>query len=229
MKFGVIKFPGSNCDQDAYHTLKDVLGQPTEYLWHQDADLRNVDCVVVPGGFSYGDYLRCGAIARFSPAMQATQDFAASGGLVLGICNGFQVLCESHLLPGALLRNDDQKFICKQIYLRTENAETPFTNMLTQGQILQVPIAHGEGKYVCDDSVYRELVDNKRVLFRYCTAAGELTQAGNPNGSGNFIAGIASADFNVLGLMPHPERASDPALGSADGRTIFDSLLRFWR
>ncbi len=229
MKFGVIKFPGSNCDQDAYHTLKDVLGQPTEYLWHQDADLRNVDCVVVPGGFSYGDYLRCGAIARFSPAMQATQDFAASGGLVLGICNGFQVLCESHLLPGALLRNDDQKFICKQIYLRTENAETPFTNMLTQGQILQVPIAHGEGKYVCDDSVYRELVDNKRVLFRYCTADGELTQAGNPNGSGNFIAGIASADFNVLGLMPHPERASDPALGSADGRTIFDSLLRFWR
>ena len=229
MKFGVIKFPGSNCDQDAYHTLSDVMGQPTEYLWHQDADLKGVDCVVVPGGFSYGDYLRCGAIARFSPAMQATQDFAAAGGLVLGICNGFQVLCESHLLPGALLRNDDQKFICKQIYLRTENAETPFTNMLTQGQVLQVPIAHGEGKYVCDDSTYRELVGNKRVLFRYCTADGELTQAGNPNGSGNFIAGIASADFNVLGLMPHPERASDPALGSADGRTIFESLLRFWQ
>ncbi len=229
MKFGVIKFPGSNCDQDAYHTLKDVLGQPTEYLWHQDADLRGVDCVVVPGGFSYGDYLRCGAIARFSPAMQATQDFAASGGLVLGICNGFQVLCESHLLPGALLRNDNQKFICKQIYLRTENADTPWTNMLAEGQILQVPIAHGEGKYVCDGAVYDELMGSGRVLFRYCTAEGDLTEAGNPNGSGNHIAGIAGAGFNVLGLMPHPERASDPALGSADGRAIFDSLLRFWR
>lgn len=229
MKFGVIKFPGSNCDQDAYHTLKDVMGQPVEYLWHQDADLKGVDCVVVPGGFSYGDYLRCGAIARFSPAMAATQDFAASGGLVIGICNGFQVLCESHLLPGALLRNDNQKFVCKQIYLRTENADTPFTNTLTQGQILQVPIAHGEGKYVCDAAVYRELLDNKRILFRYCNAEGELTEAGNPNGSGNYIAGIANANFRVFGLMPHPERASDPALGSADGRAIFDSLLHFWR
>ena len=229
MKFGVLKFPGSNCDQDAYHTLQDVLGQPTEYLWHQDSDLKSVDCVVVPGGFSYGDYLRCGAIARFSPAMTATQDFAASGGLVLGICNGFQVLCESHLLPGALLRNDDQKFICKQIYLRTENADTPFTNALTKGQVLQVPIAHGEGKYVCDDGVYHELNTSGRVLFRYCGADGELTDDANPNGSGNFIAGVASADFNVLGLMPHPERASDPALGSADGRAIFESLLRFWQ
>jgi phosphoribosylformylglycinamidine synthase I len=229
VKFGVIKFPGSNCDQDAYHTLTDVLEQPTEYLWHQDADLKGVDCVVVPGGFSYGDYLRCGAIARFSPAMAATQDFAASGGLVLGICNGFQVLCESHLLPGALVRNDDQKFICKQIYLRTENADTPFTNTLAHGQILQVPIAHGEGKYVCEPSVYRELSDNGRVLFRYCSAEGALTDAANPNGSGNHIAGIASADFNVLGMMPHPERASDPALGSADGRAIFESLLRFWQ
>ena len=229
MKFGVIKFPGSNCDQDAYHTLKDVMGQPVEYLWHQDTDLKAVDCVVVPGGFSYGDYLRCGAIARFSPAMAATQDFAASGGLVIGICNGFQVLCESHLLPGALVRNDNQKFVCKQVYLRTENAETPFTNTLTSGQILQVPIAHGEGKYVCDDAVYHELIGSNRVLFRYCNADGELTEAGNPNGSGNHIAGIASANFRVFGLMPHPERASDPALGSADGRAIFDSLLHFWR
>jgi len=229
VKFGVIKFPGSNCDQDAYHTLKDVMGQPVEYLWHQDADLKGVDCVVVPGGFSYGDYLRCGAIARFSPAMAATQDFAASGGLVIGICNGFQVLCESHLLPGALIRNDNQKFVCKQIYLRTENADTPFTNTLTDGQILQVPIAHGEGKYVCDDAVYQELLGSKRIVFRYCNAEGELTEDGNPNGSGNHIAGIASANFRVFGLMPHPERASDPALGSADGRAIFDSLLHFLR
>ena len=229
MKFGVIKFPGANCDQDAYYTIKDVLGQPVEYLWHQDADLKSVDCVVVPGGFSYGDYLRCGAIARFSPAMAATQDFASRGGLVLGICNGFQVLCESHLLPGALIRNDNQKFVCKQVHLRTENADTPFTNTLTAGQVLQVPIAHGEGKYVCDDGVYRELSDNHRVLFRYSDSEGALTADANPNGSRDSIAGIASADFRVLGLMPHPERASDPALGSADGRSLFDSLLRFWR
>lgn len=229
MKFGVLKFPGSNCDQDAYHTLKDVLGQPTEYLWHQDADLKSVDCVVVPGGFSYGDYLRCGAIARFSPVVAATQEFASRGGLVLGICNGFQVLCESHLLPGALLRNQDQKFVCKQIHLRTENVDTPFTNTLTPGQVLQVPIAHGEGNYVCDEDTLRQLQDANRVLFRYCHADGTLADRSNPNGSVDNIAGIASADFNILGLMPHPERASDPALGSADGRTIFESLLRFWR
>ncbi|MGI4789227.1 MAG: phosphoribosylformylglycinamidine synthase subunit PurQ [Janthinobacterium lividum] len=229
MKFGVIKFPGANCDQDSYYTIKDVLGQPVEYLWHQDADLKGVDCVVVPGGFSYGDYLRCGAIARFSPAMAATQEFAASGGLVLGICNGFQVLCESHLLPGALIRNDNQKFVCKQIHLRAENAETPFTNALTQGQVLQVPVAHGEGKYVCDEETIRELSENGRVIFRYSDAKGNLTEDANPNGSRDNIAGIASADFNVLGLMPHPERASDPALGSSDGRSIFQSLLHFWQ
>ncbi len=229
MKFGVLKFPGSNCDQDAYHTLRDVLDQPTEYLWHQDADLKGVDCVVVPGGFSYGDYLRCGAIARFSPAMVATQEFASRGGLVLGICNGFQVLCESHLLPGALLRNQDQKFVCKQIHLRTENADTPWTNTLTPGQVLQVPIAHGEGNYVCDAETLKQLQDSNRILFRYCHADGTLADQSNPNGSADNIAGIASADFNILGLMPHPERASDPALGSADGRTIFESLLRFWR
>jgi phosphoribosylformylglycinamidine synthase I len=229
LKFGVIKFPGANCDQDAYYTIKDVLDQPVEYLWHQDSDLKNVDCVVVPGGFSYGDYLRCGAIARFSPAMAATQEFASKGGLVLGICNGFQVLCESHLLPGALIRNDNQKFVCKQVHLRTENADTPFTNTLIAGQVLQVPIAHGEGKYVCDDATYSELSGSGRVLFRYSDSEGALTADANPNGSRDSIAGIASADFHVLGLMPHPERASDPALGSADGRTIFESLLRFWR
>ena len=229
MRFGVIRFPGANCDQDAYHTLKDALGQPTEYLWHQDTDLKSVDCVVVPGGFSYGDYLRCGAIARFSPVMGAVQEFASRGGLVIGMCNGFQILCESHLLPGALLRNDGQKFICKQIYLRTENADTPFTNTLTAGQVLQVPIAHGEGKYVCDSATLAELTSSGRVLFRYCASDGALTDDANPNGSLDNIAGVASADFRILGMMPHPERASDPALGSADGRALFESLLRFWR
>jgi len=229
LKFGVIKFPGANCDQDAYHTLKDVLGQPTEYLWHQDTNLKGVDCVVVPGGFSYGDYLRCGAIARFSPVMGAVQEFASRGGLMIGMCNGFQILCEAHLLPGALLRNDGQKFICKQIYLRTENADTPFTNTLTAGQVLQVPIAHGEGKYVCDSATLAELTSSGRVLFRYCASDGALTDDTNPNGSLDNIAGVASADFRILGMMPHPERASDPALGSGDGRALFESLLRFWR
>lgn len=229
MKFGVIKFPGSNCDQDAYYTVKDVLGQPVEYLWHGDSELKGVDCVIVPGGFSYGDYLRCGAIARFSPAMIATQEFAAKGGLVLGICNGFQVLCESHLLPGALVRNDGLKFVCKQVYLRTENTDNPFTSALSSGQILQIPIAHGEGKYVCDEAVLAELNAANRVLFRYCDADGNRSELSNPNGSQDDIAGIASANFNVLGLMPHPERAADPALGSADGRAIFESLLKFWQ
>ncbi len=229
MKFGVIKFPGANCDQDAFFTIKDVLGQPVEYLWHQDADLKGVDCVVVPGGFSYGDYLRCGAIARFAPAMAATQEFAAKGGLVLGVCNGFQVLCESHLLPGALVRNEGQRFLCKQIHMRTENSATPFTNKLAPGQVLEVPIAHGEGRYVCDDDTLDDLFSENRVLFRYCDAEGNLTPESNPNGSRDAIAGIASADFNVLGLMPHPERACDLRLGSADGKAVFESLLAFWK
>ena len=229
MKFGVIKFPGANCDQDAFFTIKDVLGQPVEYLWHQDADLKDVDCVVVPGGFSYGDYLRCGAIARFAPAMAATQEFAAKGGLVLGVCNGFQVLCEFHLLPGALVRNEGQRFLCKQIHLRTENSATPFTNKLAPGQVLEVPIAHGEGRYVCDDDTLDDLFSENRVIFRYCDAQGELTPESNPNGSRDAIAGIASADFNVLGLMPHPERACDLRLGSADGKAVFESLLAFWK
>lgn len=226
MKFGVLKFPGSNCDQDAYYTIKDVLGQPVEYLWHQDADLKDVDCVIAPGGFSYGDYLRCGAIARFSPVMAAVQDFAAKGGLVLGICNGFQVLCESHLLPGALVKNDGQRFLCKNVYLRTENALTPFTRALAPGEILKIPIAHGEGKYVCDDDTWRELQAQNRIVFRYCTDDGQVHDSANPNGSRDNIAGIANAGYNVLGMMPHPERAADQALGSADGRTIFESLLR---
>ena len=225
MKFGVIRFPGSNCDQDAFYTVKDILGHDVEYLWHQDSKLSGVDCVIVPGGFSYGDYLRCGAIARFSPIMAAVQDFAAAGGLVIGICNGFQVLCESHLLPGALVRNDAQRFVCKQVSLRCENAETPFTNKVGAGQVLQVPIAHGEGKYVCDDETLKSLQDGRRVIFRYCEPDGTTTDHANPNGSIDNIAGIANETFNVFGLMPHPERASDSALGSADGRLIFESIL----
>ncbi len=222
MKFGVIKFPGSNCDQDAFHAIQDVLGQPVEYLWHQEADLRGSDCVIVPGGFSYGDYLRCGAIARFSPVMSAVQDFAARGGLVLGICNGFQVLCESHLLPGALVRNDGQRFVCRPVALRVENSETPFTNQMEPGQSLCIPVAHGEGKNVCDDETFAELERAKRILFRY-------DSGDNPNGSRDDIAGIAGENFNVLGMMPHPERAADPALGSGDGRRLFESLLAHWR
>jgi len=224
-KFGVIRFPGSNCDQDAFYTVKNILGRPVEYLWHQDQNLLGSDCVIVPGGFSYGDYLRCGAIARFSPIMKAVQEFAASGGLVIGICNGFQVLCESHLLPGALVRNDNQRFICKHVNLRAENTDTPFTNRVTPGQVLSVPIAHGEGKYVCDDATLRALQDNRRILFRYCEADGSITDHANPNGSIDNIAGIANETFNVFGLMPHPERASDATLGSADGLVIFESIL----
>jgi phosphoribosylformylglycinamidine synthase I len=222
VKFGVVKFPGSNCDQDAFYTIQDQLGQPVEYLWHQDATLRGVDCVVVPGGFSYGDYLRCGAIARFSPVMAAVQEHAARGGLVLGICNGFQVLCESHLLPGALVKNDGQRFVCRPVALRVENADTPFTQCMTAGQTLCIPVAHGEGKYVCDEATLAQLRQAGRILFRY-------VEGNNPNGSLDNIAGIASEGFNVLGMMPHPERAADPALGSADGRLLFDSLLQFWR
>ena len=226
MKFGVIRFPGSNCDQDAFFTIKDVLGQPVEYLWHEDSDLKGVDCVVVPGGFSYGDYLRCGAIARFAPIMASVQDFAAHGGLVLGICNGFQVLCESHLLPGALVRNAGQQFVCRHVFLRTENASTPFTNTLQAGQVLNIPIAHGEGSYVCDEATLDELTAQNRIIFRYCEQDGTPTLDANPNGSRDGIAGIASTGFNVLGMMPHPERAADLRLGSADGRLIFESLLR---
>ena len=223
MKFGVIKFPGSNCDQDAYYTVKDVLGQPVEYLWHQEADLRGSDCVIVPGGFSYGDYLRCGAIARFSPVMSAVQDFAARGGLVLGICNGFQVLCESHLLPGALVRNDGQRFVCRHVALRVENTDTPFTN--TNAARASRSASRSRTARASTSATTRrsrELQQSGRILFRYA-------DGGNPNGSRDDIAGIANDGFNVLGMMPHPERAADPALGSADGRLLFESLLHYWR
>jgi phosphoribosylformylglycinamidine synthase len=203
-----------------------VIGHDVEYLWHQQGNIEATDVVIVPGGFSFGDYLRCGAIARFSPVMKAVQEFAANGGFVIGICNGFQILCESHLLPGALVKNDGQRFICKQVYLRTENADTPFTNALEPRKVLRIPIAHGEGKYVCDEATRDELNKAGRVLFRYCDPNGQPTADSNPNGSTDNIAGVANETFNVFGLMPHPERASDNALGSADGRLIFESLIR---
>jgi len=220
MKFGILQFPGSNCDQDAYYTVRDILGLPVEYLWHQETDLRGADVIIVPGGFSYGDYLRCGAIANFSPIMASVKHFANNGGLVVGICNGFQVLCESHLLPGALVRNDGQHFVCKHVNIRVENAETPFTRSCTTGKILSIPVAHGEGKFVCDESTLASLKQNKQVLFRYASPKD------NPNGSTDDIAGIANENFNVFGLMPHPERASEIGLGSTDGLFLLKSLLK---
>lgn len=225
MKFGVIQFPGSNCDQDAYFAALSVLAQPTEYIWHQSTDLSGVDCVIVPGGFSYGDYLRCGAVAALSPVMGAVKEFAARGGLVIGICNGFQILCEAGLLPGALMPNQGLRFVCKHVYLRVENANTRFTNSGHPGQVLRIPIAHGEGNYTCDQATLRELEDAGRVILRYIDPQGETNPAYNPNGSMAFIAGITSREGNVAGMMPHPERACEPILGSTDGLVILRSLL----
>ena len=216
MKFGIVKFPGSNCDQDCYHVLAKVFGQPVNYIWHKDTSLGGVDCVVVPGGFSYGDYLRTGAIARFSPAMKAVTAHAKDGGLVIGICNGFQILCEAHLLPGALIRNKNLKFICEQIQIRVETTDSPFTNAAKKGQILRIPIAHGEGNYFAEPAVIEQLKREDRILVRYVN---------NPNGSVDDIAGICNEGRNVFGLMPHPERASESILGGEDGRLIFESIL----
>jgi phosphoribosylformylglycinamidine synthase len=218
MKFGVARFPGSNCDQDAYFAVKDALGYPVEYLWHKERDLKGADIVIVPGGFSFGDYLRCGAIARFAPVMEAIQEHAAKGGLVVGVCNGFQILCESHLLPGALIRNDGQKFVCKHVPLRVENANTAFTSLAKGGDILSIPVAHGEGKYVCDDETLARLKANNQILFRYA-------EGSNPNGSTDDIAGIMNEGGNVFGMMPHPERAVSDDLGSSDGLVLLKSLL----
>jgi len=220
VKFGVVRFPGSNCDQDAYYAVKDILQQPVEYLWHEECDLKGSDVVVIPGGFSYGDYLRCGAIARFSPVMKAVQDFAAGGGMVLGICNGFQVLCEAHLLPGALVRNEGLRFVCKHVPLRVENNRTKLTSLCAEGETLCIPVAHGEGKYVCDEATLARLNEHGQVIFRY--GSGEA----NPNGSIDNIAGIANETFNVFGMMPHPERACEESLGSADGLVLFRSLVK---
>jgi phosphoribosylformylglycinamidine synthase I len=226
MRFGVVIFPGSNCDTDAWHALHDNMGQRVDYVWHQETDLSRYDCVVLPGGFSYGDYLRTGAVARFSPVMNAVADFARAGGQVLGICNGFQILLEAGLLPGAMLRNAGQQFVCKTINVRVESTDTPFSRAMTPGAVLRMPIAHGEGNYYCDGATLAELKRNDQIVFRYCDESGALTAEANPNGSREGIAGICSKERNVLGLMPHPERASDALLGSADGKRVWESILR---
>jgi phosphoribosylformylglycinamidine synthase len=225
MKFAVVVFPGSNCDHDAYHAAKHVLGQDAEFVWHKETSVRGADVVILPGGFSHGDYLRTGAIARFSPVMDAVKAFAAAGGRVLGICNGFQILLEAGLLPGAMLRNADLKFHCEHVNVRVEAADTPFTGLCREGQVLSLPIAHGEGNYYAPPDVIRMLEEERRVVFRYTNARGEVTADANPNGSVRNIAGICNERRNVVGLMPHPERACERALGSADGVILFESVI----
>ena len=224
MKFGVLVFPGSNCDHDTYHVVSELLDEPVSFLWHASEDLQGADVILVPGGFAYGDYLRTGAIARFAPVMQAVKRFAASGGLVMGICNGFQILCEAGLLPGALMRNAGQRYICRQVNLRTEMAFSPFTHGVRRGEVLQMPIGHMEGNYFCDDATLAQLRREDRIAFRYCTRDGEATAESNPNGSLENIAGVVNEGRNVLGMMPHPDRSSESLLGSADGLRLFQSL-----
>ena len=226
MNVAVLQFPGSNCDQDVVHVVGTVLGHTARLLWHKEASLGAVDAVIVPGGFSYGDYLRTGAIARFSPVMQAVQVFAANGGLVLGICNGFQILCEAGLLPGALIRNRSLQFRCEHVFLKTATADSPFTNRIPADQLMRLPIAHGEGCYFADEATLARLKANNQVLWRYVNAQGEPIEAANPNGSLDGIAGICNEARNVAGLMPHPERASEPILGCADGRLVFESMVQ---
>ncbi len=225
MKFGVVIFPGSNCDRDVYHVIKDVLKQPVEYIWHKDEKLDSYDCLVLPGGFSYGDYLRAGAIARFSPVMKAVERFAREGGLVLGICNGFQILLEAGLLPGAMLQNRDLHFICKYVNIRVESVNSPFSCACSEGQVLRIPIAHQEGQYYADEETLQGLIDNDQVIFRYCEADGRVTLRSNPNGALYNIAGICNQERNVLGIMPHPERCAEKLLGSSDGSLIFESVF----
>ena len=227
MKFAVLQFPASNCDQDAVHVLRNVLGQAAELRWHKETSLGGADAVIVPGGFSYGDYLRTGAIARFSPVMRAVQEFAAQGGPVLGICNGFQILCEAGLLPGALVRNRSLQFRCEHVFLKTMTADSPFTNRIPERMLLRIPVAHGEGCYFADAPTLAKLNANRQVLWRYANPQGDLAEDVNPNGSLEGIAGICNERRNVAGLMPHPERASEPSLGSADGRLIFASLVQW--
>lgn len=226
MKFGIIVFPGSNCDRDVAMVTRDVLQQPTRMVWHQESELTDLDVVIIPGGFSYGDYLRCGAIARFSPALQATLTHAQSGKYVLGICNGFQVLTEAGLLPGALMRNRDLHFVCDRVPLKVECTSLPWTQAYQTGEVITLPIAHGEGCYYADAQTLAELEEQGQILFRYCAADGTVNPASNPNGSLNNIAGICNRQGNVLGMMPHPERASDPVLGNTDGLKLFTGLLK---
>ena len=225
MKFGVVVFPGAYCDRDCYYAVETVLGKPVEFIWHQETALGGFDAVILPGGFSYGDYLRPGAIARFSPVMAAVRDFAGRGGLVIGICNGFQVLTEAGLLPGALLRNVGMKYICRFVHIRTETTATRFTSALGAGQVLHIPIGHGDGNYFAGSETLRQLEDRGQIVFRYVDADGRMTPEANPNGSSGHIAGIVNERRNVLGMMPHPERADEPILGSRDGVLIFESMV----
>jgi phosphoribosylformylglycinamidine synthase I len=229
MRFGIVVLPGSNCDHDALHVTKDVLGAEAVMLWHKDTDLQGADCVIIPGGFAYGDYLRAGALAKFAPIMEPIRRHAQSGGLVLGICNGFQVLTEVGLLPGALMRNQHLRFLGRDVHIRTEETDTPFTSLYAPGQVLRVPIAHGEGNYFADEATLDELETNRQVIFRYCEPNGELTSAANPNGSARNIAGICNRERNVLGLMPHPERCAESILGNADGLVMFRSVATVLR
>jgi len=229
MKFGVVVFPGSNCDFDTLHAVRDVFEQDAEFLWHKDHDLRGADCIILPGGFSYGDYLRSGAIARFSPLMQEVREFALSGGMVLGICNGFQVLLELGLLPGAMLRNKNLKFLCRHVHLRLDNADTPFTRAGKEGQVLRIPIAHFDGNYFIDEAGQDEIESRGQAVLRYCDEEGRLSDEANVNGSLGNIAGLINTNGNVLGMMPHPERASERILGSEDGRVIFRSIIEHFK
>lgn len=226
MKFGVVVFPGSNCDRDVAYVTQDLLGQPTRLIWHQETEIADLDVMIIPGGFSYGDYLRCGAIAQFSPIMKAVQDHAANGKLVLGICNGFQILTEVGLLPGALIRNRDLHFICDRVPIKVENTASVWTANYAEKAVITLPIAHGEGRYFAEADTLKSLEDNGQVLFRYCNTQGEITEASNPNGSLNHIAGLTNKKGNVLGMMPHPERASDAVLGAIDGFNLFQGLLQ---
>jgi len=225
MKFGVVVFPGSNCDEDMVYVLRDIMKQETVKLWHKNTDLEGCTHIVLPGGFSYGDYLRSGAIARFSPIMQSIVEHANKGGFVFGVCNGFQILCEAGLLPGALLHNDSRKFICRNVYIKPENGQSKITSKIPANKALKIPIAHGEGKYFADTETLKKLNENGQILFRYCDENGNLSEASNPNGAMENIAGICNADKNVFGMMPHPERAADKELTNVDGAFLFESIL----
>jgi phosphoribosylformylglycinamidine synthase I len=225
MKFGVVVFPGSNCDHDAFYAIGNVLQKPVEFIWHQSENLANCDAVILPGGFAFGDYLRTGAIARFSPVMKSVEQFAKSGGMVLGICNGFQILCEAGLLPGAMMRNSGLRYICRHVHIRVEQTDTPFTSAARPGQILKMPIAHNDGNYTCDEATLAKLEKNRQIIFRYTTPDGSDDNAGNPNGAVRNIAGVCNRERNVAGLMPHPERAVESALGSSDGIVILGSMV----
>jgi phosphoribosylformylglycinamidine synthase I len=227
VKFGIVVFPGSNCDHDAYYVCKKILGQNAVFLWHKESDLQDVDVVVLPGGFSYGDYLRCGAIARFSPVMKEVIRFAEGGGTVIGICNGFQILLEAGLLPGVLLRNASLRFVCRYVQLKVENVDTRFTGACASGEVLSIPIAHGDGNYFTDPETLESLEENRQIVFRYCDPDGTVSPEANPNGSLKNIAGIVNREGNVLGMMPHPERASDPLLRHTDGQKIFRSIIEY--